>query len=249
MRVLPTSRRVGRLNPKPAAQIGAAGLLGRQWWYGGTGVASASLEFSPVVPGGTRWCVARLLGPGGRAAIDPISSEIAYLGAGGAFARRLIPLRANQQVALTVGGQGSAPNAPFDTILAVDGVVVCRAPGGGHASVGAHGAPAPADAAIGDIIRPGGPGNETAYHGGRAGSDLEDPDGLAIGGVRRQPRNQPVPAPFDTQIVVADYGAGGVAGANGDPTYQWWPPIPSGGSHQAGGPGQAVLEFYDRRPY
>jgi hypothetical protein len=249
MRVLPTSRRVGRLNPKPAAQIGAARLLGRQWWYGGTGVAGASLEFSPVVPGGTRWCAVRLLGPGGRAAVDPGDSLTAWLGAGGTFVRRLVPLRPGQQLSLTVGGQGSAPAEPFDTVMVVDGAVICRAAGGGHASVGAHGVPAAESASIGDVIRPGGPGWETAYYGGRAGSDLDDPDSLGLGGVRRQARNLPVPEPFAGQLVVADYGAGGVAGANGDTEFHWWPPAPSGGSNQAGGPGQAVLEFYDRRPY
>jgi hypothetical protein len=251
MRVLPTSRRVGRLNPQPQAKDAVARLLARQWWFGTAGTDGADVEAAPAIPAGTRWGVVRLVGPGGQAITLPEDSSTAWLGAGGCYARRLLPMRAGQVLNLVIGGPGftSSPAPPSETSLTLDGVVVCRAAGGPHATLGAHAsAPLAADC-IGDVIRPGGPGGATAYHGGAAGGDLHEADSLSLGGMRRQPRNIPVPAPFDTQRVVADYGAGGVAGANGDPGFLWWPPSPSGANYQVGGPGRAVLEFYDRRPY
>lgn len=251
MNVLPRKSRFGRLNPPAAARPGVARLLERQWWPAGTGVAGADIVAAPVVPPESRWCDVRLIGAGGRSVTDPGDSSFAWMGAGGCYARRLIPARPGQILGLVVGGQkfqGSS-DPPAATELSIDGVVVCRAAGGPHATVGNHGAAPLASDCIGDVIRPGGPGAATALHGGRAGGDQADVDRLNIGGVARQPANVAVPEPFDDQLVVADYGAGGVAGLNGALDNRWWPPAPSGGAYILGGPGLAVLEFYDRRPY
>lgn len=251
MRTLPTLRRIGRVNPSPRAGAAMARLTGRQWWRGGTAADGADVEVSPPVPGDTRWCEIRLLGPGGRAAIDPENTSIAWMGAGGCYARRGAPVRPGQLLALILGGPGfvGSSAAPRATTLAIDGVVVCRAAGGPHASVGAHGAAALASDCLGDVVRLGGPGGATAFHGGQAAGDQADPDSLSLGGVRRQPANQVAPAPFDAGLAQSDFGAGGVAGENTDPGNLWWPRWPSRGVYQIGGPGMAVLEFYDRRPF
>jgi hypothetical protein len=232
-------------SPEPAIRV--ARLLARQWWYG----ADVDIGAVPAIAASARWCVARLIGTGGQARFDPEDSSIAWMGAGGCYARRLFPVRQGQALSLTLGGHGSPSGvtALSATALTLDGVVVCRAAPGPNASVGAH-APAPSVGdCVGDVIRPGGPGAALAYQGGEAAGDLQDPDSLGLGGVRRVARNVSPPAAFAMQNVVADYGAGGVAGLNGAPGNLWWPPSPSGAQYQVGGPGQAVLEFYDRRPY
>lgn len=251
MRTLATSRRVGRLMSSPEPTKPVARRLARQWWYGGAEVNGDDVVVSPPIPAGTRWCSVRLLGAGGIATFDPGDSNIGYMGAGGCYARRLLPLRPGQAPVLTVGGQryNSSPDPPRASWLTVDGVIVCRAAGGPDAAVGLNAPAASASDCIGDVIRVGGPGGAVAYQGGEAAGDLQDPDSLGLGGVSRRGRHLDRPAAFATQLVAADYGAGGVAGASGDPGFLWWPPSPSGGSYQVGGPGMAVLEFYDRRPY
>lgn len=238
MRVLPTDRRVGRLNPQPQAKAAVARLLARQWWYGRSDGVSTARAVTPSIPAAARWAVARAIGSGG--------GESVGNGSGACFARRLFPMRPGQTLQLSIGAPrqaGSGADGQASVVL-VDGVAVCLAVGGLGGAAG-HAAAPPTTDCIGDVIRPG----EAAglYTGGASGSDLGDPDTLWLGGQAR--RDPSVARVMDgTQPpILSDFGAGAFTGPFHVPaasTSVAWEPVA-----RASGTGVIVLEFYDRRPY